>query len=137
MNAVEHLKEKYRQALTENQRQNLINWVAALRSDKYRQIKGILKDPFANGMCCLGVACDLINPNLWGPDGEYYYPTKVSSNFELELPPIQVQKLYGLDEDLCRQFASYNDEEDLSFAEIADKIESFFDLKTSTEPQDK
>lgn len=32
-------------------------WVAALRSGEYMQTKGHLKD--SNGMCCLGVLCDI------------------------------------------------------------------------------
>jgi len=32
-------------------------WVAALRSDEYKQTKGVLRDTY--GYCCLGVLCDL------------------------------------------------------------------------------
>lgn len=38
-------------------------WIEALRSGKYPQTKGILHNE--EGFCCLGVACDLKNPNLW------------------------------------------------------------------------
>lgn len=38
-------------------------WVDALRSGKYSQTKKRLHDE--NGFCCLGVFCDLIDPNGW------------------------------------------------------------------------
>jgi hypothetical protein len=34
-------------------------WVAALRSGKYKQGKGVLHDQDKNTYCCLGVLCDL------------------------------------------------------------------------------
>lgn len=39
-------------------------WVAALRSGTYQQAHGTLKD-IEGRMCCLGVACDLIDPSKW------------------------------------------------------------------------
>lgn len=44
-------------------------WIAALRSGKYKQAKGLLKSN--TGFCCLGVACDLINQNTWKRIEEY------------------------------------------------------------------
>ena len=39
-------------------------WVEALRSGKYQQIKGVLRQPLANGYghCCLGVLCEITRP---------------------------------------------------------------------------
>ena len=38
---------------------NAKKWVKALRSRKYKQITGRLKDVETNRFCCLGVACEL------------------------------------------------------------------------------
>lgn len=40
-------------------------WVAALRSGKYKQGKAVLKDTEGR-FCCLGVLCDIYNPDGWG-----------------------------------------------------------------------
>jgi hypothetical protein len=42
-------------------------WVAALRSGKFNQGSGALRDTFSDTetFCCLGVACHLLRPNLW------------------------------------------------------------------------
>jgi hypothetical protein len=38
-------------------------WVAALRSGNYKQTKVCLHNK--EGYCCLGVLCDVINPDAW------------------------------------------------------------------------
>jgi len=43
-------------------------WVAALRSGKYRQAHQALRD--GDCYCCLGVLCDVIDPTGW--DGAVY-----------------------------------------------------------------
>lgn len=40
-------------------------WVAALRSGRYPQTTGYLRDE--NGFCCLGVLCDIRNSKVWIP----------------------------------------------------------------------
>ena len=42
---------------------NAKKWVAALRSGKYEQAKGWLRE--GDKFCCLGVACDLFDPDEW------------------------------------------------------------------------
>ena len=44
-------------------------WVAALRSGKYQQGRGVLRN--GDKFCCLGVACDLIDPDAWERDNGY------------------------------------------------------------------
>jgi hypothetical protein len=39
-------------------------WIEALRSGKYQQAREVLKDG-QGGMCCLGVAADLIDSSKW------------------------------------------------------------------------
>jgi hypothetical protein len=38
-------------------------WVSALRSDRYQQDTGYLRTD--DGYCCLGVLCDLVDPQGW------------------------------------------------------------------------
>lgn len=38
-------------------------WIEALRSGKYKQGRGALRR--GDTFCCLGVACDLIDPDAW------------------------------------------------------------------------
>ena len=39
------------------------NWIEALRSGNYPKSRGQLRT--TSGFCCLGVACDLFDPNNW------------------------------------------------------------------------
>ena len=62
-------------------------WVEALRSGKYEQTRGTLRrnkeqelagmEPTPVGFCCLGVLCDVINPDGWmnlsGDTADYVY----------------------------------------------------------------
>lgn len=53
----------------EEQREHRRLWVEALRSGKYEQTTGMLRD---NGnYCCLGVACDISKLGEWIDDDEY------------------------------------------------------------------
>lgn len=47
-------------------------WVEALRSGEYTQASGKLRDDATNGYCCLGVLCDLIDPDAWEFDSDAY-----------------------------------------------------------------
>lgn len=53
-------------------------WVEALRSGKYLQGAGFLKE--AGKFCCLGVLCDLVDSSRWTETGEFLslesYPNK-------------------------------------------------------------
>lgn len=39
-------------------------WIDALRTGKYQQGRGVLRTD-NNCFCCLGVLCDLVDPNGW------------------------------------------------------------------------
>ena len=41
-------------------------WTEALRSGRYQQTNGYLRD--SCGYCCLGVLCDIVDPNGWSLD---------------------------------------------------------------------
>lgn len=44
-------------------------WLPALRSRKYKQAHGVLALD-EERMCCLGVACDILDPSLWRQGAE-------------------------------------------------------------------
>ena len=62
------------------------DWLKALRSGKYKQGKHYLRDQ-DNAFCCLGVLCELIDPNRWikeeGTNYWYY------GDGDLDLPPLE------------------------------------------------
>ena len=52
--------------------ENIRKWVEALRSGKYEQNTGSLRNADTGGFCCLGVACDISGIGEWEttPDDE-------------------------------------------------------------------
>jgi hypothetical protein len=94
-------------------------WVEALRSGKYPQTSGCLRD--TKGFCCLAVLCDIHSQETgtnWN-DGDYLNQSDI-------LPP-GVVKWAELDSNnpiLCEDMSATdaNDEEGLSFSQIADLI---------------
>src|SRR4051812_13909994 len=104
-------------------------WVAALRGGAYQQAKGYLhKD---GGFCCLGVLCDLFQPNWLPCDGikkVYRYDDSAIS-----YPPKKVEEwagflgeAYGIAVEIdgaIQPLAEHNDA-GRTFAEIADAIEA-------------
>lgn len=52
-------------------------WIAALRSRKYKQGTGLLRqdDSTCHRFCCFGVLCDIIDNKLWKKDlaGYFYF----------------------------------------------------------------
>ena len=106
---------------------NAETWVAALRSGKYPQTRGALRDD--RGYCCLGVACDLYGlatQTPWQQDtGGFYFdgedtdlPERVSRWMGLN-DPGGSYKEYG-------EFSALSFENDngMSFEDIASLIES-------------
>lgn len=109
-------------------------WLEALRSGKYEQGKGVLRDA-ENRFCCLGVLCDLISPDSWdeAPSLDnvmicgvahdvsafgYHYATH-SSDTDL---PFSLRTEVSLSADDQEVLIGMNDD-GRSFAEIADHIE--------------
>lgn len=103
-------------------------WIAALRSDKYKQARGRLRTS-DGGYCCLGVLCHLaINENIINEDAVKWnanYPPEAVATW-LGVPPA-FSTLAGDDlapsDHLFARAASWNDYERLTFAEIADDLE--------------
>lgn len=93
-----------------------VRWIEALRSGKYAQGKTNLRDA-ADNFCCLGVLCDLYDPNHWEPS-EYAYRYSGHS----AMLPENIHAAINLDFDAGDTLMQMNDLGD-SFNEIADYIE--------------
>ncbi len=130
--------------MTPQQRENVRKWVEALRSGKYQQGEGALrihtpgeKDRF----CCLGVACDALNPEGWhsteGFGDEHVGFTFREHGIEYDTPPREfMADVLGIDNPdpvLLQQGeveggalrATYvNDELAWGFEKIADLVEA-------------
>ena len=120
-------------------------WAKVLRSGKYKQGRGLLKQNGESGIehCCLGVLCELYDEEMrkkhkrtltksaFGPD----YNTFTFDNYDDVLPPI-VQKWSEMKSDIGEydsktngpyirtlSLADLNDDEERSFKYIANVIE--------------
>jgi hypothetical protein len=99
-------------------KENMRKWIEALRSGKYAQTTGSLRRD--NGYCCLGIACLAagMTPRAGRFGGAVYFLPK------------KAQKWLGISEGnpkLVGERASVlNDNDRLSFPEIADLIEETY-----------
>lgn len=107
-------------------------WVEALRSGEYKQTRSHLKDD--KGFCCLGVLCAVYKDETGAGDWSNHGSNHTHENFKTPgenswsgLPEV-VQDWAGLEgsdpEINETTLAGLNDDERLSFAEIADAIEA-------------
>lgn len=113
-------------------------WVNALRSGQYKQARGCLfnedsyvndkgfevfnddeDESFVGGFCCLGVLCDLAVK-----DGGAPWDSKKGPQTSFGEPPEHFLKFMGLDSDMVAELISMNDDQGMTFGEIADEIES-------------
>lgn len=108
-------------------------WVTALRSGGYKQTLGFLRT--SAGFCCLGVLCDLVDPNGWRPPREsfvgplaggatqiYPYATEGLPTGATGFLPSKIADLVGLSSDRVHVLAGLNDTKRYSFDQIADFI---------------
>lgn len=106
-------------------------WIAKLRSGEIQQTKHALKN--VEGMCCMGVLCELHRNMTNGPD--WYTDTAFHTYMDEQIVlPLQVQKWAGLNnynpEVGHYALGAHNDGdksrniEPKTFAEIADLIEA-------------
>lgn len=99
-------------------------WVKALRSGEYKQGTGQLRNSKAE-YCCLGVLCDLVEPNQWHRDANGR-----GDEADTGMPRSALQQKFGLNKPCSRssantiadKLASMNDN-GKSFEEIANWIE--------------
>lgn len=91
-------------------------WVAALKSGKHKQTRGILRDKLSNGTysyCCLGLACEIDDPTKW--IGNFY------NNKKLYLTNEFLDKINMTDKEMD-YYAGMNDK-GKTFEEIAADME--------------
>lgn len=86
--------------LSPEQRERVRAWILALESGNYEQCQDGLHKPDA--FCCLGVACDVMDPNQWSSfDGEgladYGERDPESGEYEALVLPAFVKEWYGLE----------------------------------------
>lgn len=104
--------------------QHRAEWVAALRSGKYKQTIGNLRD--TRGFCCLGVACDIAGLEaVPSADGSWF-----SYEDEGSILPDSAKEWLGVLEGDPRSanddvYSVLNDEEELAFEQIADHFERY------------
>lgn len=98
-------------------------WIEALRSGKYAQTTKVLKT-FDNRFCCLGVLCDIINPNKWVENKTYpqYMEYKLEYQGFFKMAPPEIMGNAEIATSSCEALARRNDGGD-TFNEIADWIE--------------
>lgn len=105
-------------------------WLEALRSGRYTQTRGVLnrvKPEFCAGgyepagMCCLGVLCDIVDPNRWVKVGSGYV-MGWGLDIQTGYPPVEFCEEVGLGSyDMI--LSARNDSGD-TFEQIADYIEA-------------
>ena len=121
---------------------NVQKWTKALRSGKYKQGQGSLRSK--DGFCCLGVVADICPYIEWADPQKEYGPylalgNKGREQGHLSLPTC-AKEWVGLKTNFggfslrvapyetCKDLSDLNDEKKLSFYEIADFIESHWDI---------
>ena len=93
-------------------------WLKALRSGAYQQTRGRLKD--LDGYCCLGVLCDILQPELWVEEEVGKFSMQ---NFVGVLPSDVRHKADIPGDGSTGKLMGMNDQDKLSFDEISDWIE--------------
>jgi hypothetical protein len=91
-------------------------WASALESGEYKQAQGSLRTE--EGFCCLGVACDLFQPEGWHADQERRY---MYNKHNYAMPPQAVRDFFKISQEEADYLASRNDDRE-SFREIARRI---------------
>lgn len=104
-------------------------WVAALRSGEYKQAKKSLRTD--EGYCCLGVACEIavkaglpVTVHFIDKKGFCSYDGGVGVLPEGVMHALRFKSVDGYTEKLQKSLTTLNDIENLTFAEIADYIET-------------
>lgn len=110
---------------------NVKLWLKALRSGEYKQVKGRLRTE--EGYCCLGVACDVYAKQhktlKWRRDeeGDIEFSgasTQLPDNVRKWLGLKDSEGEFNLKDGHEETLTNLNDDEEKSFEEIADIIES-------------
>jgi hypothetical protein len=118
-------------------------WVSALRSGKYKQGNGALRN-IKDEFCCLGVLCDIVAPEKWELNNKtlLYGIDNKSKYLETAVLFSEIRELTGVELTCVGEYGefegsvSYNNidhdnlvslnDEGMSFEEIANVIEEKF-----------
>ena len=98
-------------------------WITALKSGKYQQGQHVLRNK-NNEFCCLGVLCDIINPNGWKVEGyrhKFFFGKDVCHTSLSQ----DILKVVGLDGKEEGELIHLNDGDKVSFSKIAGHIEKY------------
>ena len=102
-----------------------VQWLAALRSGKYKQIRGMLRDiirhPGGFGYCCLGVLCDTVQPEKWDKNTHMGRASTPAMGLNSEIWQYQCEDGAWL---AYNELTRLNDKEGEPFPVIADWIEA-------------
>lgn len=118
--------------MTARQKKNLTEWVAALRSGKYKQGKfNLCKN---DEYCCLGVACEIKRKLEDTPTKGYKMKRNKINKSSLMPDHLWFKRTFGFDacEELFKGkkdksvLSNLNDQDGLSFKRIATLIENKF-----------
>lgn len=117
-------------------------WLEALRSGKYKQGKLCLRDQ-DNAFCCLGVLCDLVDPDKWFREedkdtGPIYwnYGDKLDNDpLSYALPPLEARLFWNDKGDSQNTFPVASPEGIFDIDELNDKEYTFDQLADIIEAQ--
>ena len=112
----------------------MVKWIDALRSGDYPQIRGFLHT--TEGLDCLGVLCDVVDPNGWNMEKPYTVkPSNIRPNpvpyYEFlykgqtstyTLPDALVADL-GVEDNFAYYMVELSDKKGLDFNQIAEILE--------------
>lgn len=101
------------------------DWLAGLRSGKYRQATGNLREEHTTnryGYCCLGVLCHVAG-SKWSGGVPVLGATIMEATDEAYLS-YDALKVVGLGDTEQKLLATMNDDQGSNFSEIADWIEA-------------
>lgn len=123
--------------ITQPTKQQIKDWCAALRSGQYEQGKGYLQQ--AEEYCCLGVACKIFIPKkklkvdefsktITGilPDDQRHAPQWLIDISNINFNKDRNKNLKKIDNRFSIYLSTLNDNEGLTFDEIADVLELIY-----------
>lgn len=96
-------------------------WLESLRSGKYTQTTGQLR--FNGEHCCLGVLCDILNPQGWSEDDVYVCGSGEGEESATGSLPERLRINAGIPSEAVTLLIEMNDEREMTFAMIAKYIE--------------
>jgi hypothetical protein len=114
------------------QKKNRKKWLKALRSGKYEQTTGALKNSYEDSFCCLGVLCDVYKKDVKAGDWNGAAFVDKDGACTSSVPPPDVVSWVGLNCDdgeyktkkgKINWLPHLNDNSRMSFKQIANIIE--------------